>query len=372
MGICILTSVHSPFDVRIFHKQAKSLLDAGHKIDLIAPHSETACVEGIQIHGVHRPKTRWSRFLILSWMILFKAIKRNSCIYHFHDPELIPVGLLLKLLGKKVVYDVHEDYSEDIQTKDWIPIKMRLMAANLIGRFEKWSSKFFDGVIFATPVIAQVFASPKNGIIIQNYPDIKEFEKSGRSGTAGKNENAVVYAGGISEPRGIREMIGAVEMINRITPVRLVLAGEFKPMSLLHKLSATDGWKHVEYAGFLSRREIKEVYQRASAGLVVLHPGPNRTRTQPIKLFEYMAAGIPVIASDFPVWRKYIAEARCGICVNPQDIRAIADAIMFMVKNPAEALEMGMNGRRAIEKSYNWNAESGKLISFYGKLTENK
>jgi glycosyltransferase involved in cell wall biosynthesis len=101
---------------------------------------------------------------------------------------------------------------------------------------------------------------------------------------------------------------------------------------------------------------------------VILHPEKSFITSQPTKLFEYMAAGIPVIASDFPLWRSIIQEAGCGILVDPLDTQAIAAAIEYLVSNPREAEAMGQRGRRAAEKQFNWANEEQTLLSFYSSL----
>src|SRR6266852_8296265 len=111
--VCVLTSVHSPFDVRIFHKECKALVQAGYRVSMVAPHEEDMVVEGVAIRAVPRSRRRIWRMTGTALHVLRKALAEQADVYHFHDPELIPVGLFLRACGKKVVYDIHEDVPQD-------------------------------------------------------------------------------------------------------------------------------------------------------------------------------------------------------------------------------------------------------------------
>ena len=120
----------------------------------------------------------------------------------------------------------------------------------------------------------------------------------------------------------------------------------------------------------MSRGGVKELLNSARAGLVLLHPRINYVDALPIKLFEYMAVGIPVIASDFPLWRTIVDGANCGILVDPMKPEQIAKAIDWLLDNPREARKMGERGRRAVLERYNWSLEEKKLIELYDKLNK--
>jgi glycosyltransferase involved in cell wall biosynthesis len=120
--------------------------------------------------------------------------------------------------------------------------------------------------------------------------------------------------------------------------------------------------------GVLDRRGVAEVLGRSVAGLVTLHPLVNYLDALPIKMFEYMSAGIPVIASDFVLWREIVQDGGCGLCVDPLKPNEIANAIDYLVTHPDEARRLGQNGRRAVVERYNWTVEEGKLLAFYGRL----
>ena len=124
----------------------------------------------------------------------------------------------------------------------------------------------------------------------------------------------------------------------------------------------------IRFIGRITRKEVNELYGSARAGIVIYQPAENHFEAQPIKLYEYMAAGLPVIASDFPLWKKIVEEAKCGICVNPEDPKAVRDACLEMLNNPEKAQEMGKAGRKTVIDKYSWEKEEKKLIALYKEL----
>jgi glycosyltransferase involved in cell wall biosynthesis len=179
---------------------------------------------------------------------------------------------------------------------------------------------------------------------------------------------AVVYIGSITRSRGILELVEGMSLLPSDTPLRLKLAGTFSPAELQDDMHTLPGWERVDYLGFLRRGQVTDLLGRVRAGLLVLHPEETYLCSMPIKLFEYMAAEIPVIASDFPLWRQIIEEARCGLLVDPLNPVAIAAAIERLYNHPAEAEQMGKRGRAAVESRYTWAGEERRLKELYESL----
>ncbi|MEA3420556.1 MAG: glycosyltransferase family 4 protein [Acidobacteriota bacterium] len=364
--VCILTSVHPPFDTRIFHKEAKSLAKAGYDVTLIAQHDKGEIVDKIRIVPLSKPKNRLERMTRTAWSVYRKALKIDADIYHFHDPELMPIGLLLKWHGKRVIYDVHEDVPRQNLSKDYIPVAFRKPISWLIGALEAFSARRFDGVVTATPFINKRFLElGANAANVNNCPIVSELYAAGNHWK--NKEKAVCYVGGIAQIRGAFEMVEAIGK----TKYRLLLAGNIES-AIETSLKQVQGWRQAETLGFVNREGVRAMMVRSMAGLVLFHPEPNHIDAQPNKMFEYMSAGIPVIASGFPLWREIIEGAECGLCVDPLDTEEIAEAIQFIIEHPAEAKQMGKNGRRAVEERYNWGIEEDKLLGFYRVLAHAK
>jgi glycosyltransferase involved in cell wall biosynthesis len=374
LKVCHLTSVHPTEDIRIFVKECSYLSEAGFDVSLVVGNSESYSKNGVNIIGAPvKSSNRYLRMIKGPQSVYKKALEVDADVYHFHDPELLPVGLLLKSKGKKVIYDVHEDVPQQVLSKQWIPKPLRKLVSRMVEGLERYASNRFDAVVTATPTINERFLTyQQNSVTIHNFPIMNELIGEG-SAEAVKpmDKNKIVYIGGITRLRGIEEMVRSMEKLNKDTAssdVTLHLAGAFAPPSLQKEMEQLEGWNHVNFEGYLNRKEVSDLLNTSSVGLVILHPEPRYVVSYPIKLFEYMSAGLPVIASDFPLWRGIVEDAQCGICVDPMSPGEIADAVRYLLNNKEEARKMGENGRKAIMNKYNWEQESVRLVELYKSL----
>jgi glycosyltransferase involved in cell wall biosynthesis len=360
--ICHITTVHLPSDVRIFHKECKTLAGADYEVILIAQHDKKEVIDGVHIIPLPRIKGRFKRMLLLPFMALIRSLNLNAKVYHFHDPELIPIGLILKKLGKKVIYDVHEDLPRQLLSKPYLNKFSKVILSKIIEIYENYAAKKFDYIITATPYIRDRFKKLNpNTIDINNFPLLNEFYTLD---IKTKNGNAVCYIGGISKKRGIVELIKSLEYVDTI----LHLAGEFESEDLKKEVMKLSGWKKVKYYGFVNREKVKEILTNVNAGIVNFLPELNHINSMPNKIFEYMSASLPVIASNFPLWKEIIEKNNCGICVDPTNPEEIAKAIKYLITHPEEAKKIGENGRRAVFEKYNWEKESEKLLDLYKEI----
>jgi len=364
--ICHLTSVHPAFDIRIFYKECKTLLQAGYEVVLIAPHEREEEVEGVRIQAFPKARNRFERMTQILWQIYKTAIKENADLYHFHDVELIPVGILLKLHNKKVIYDVHEDYSQALLSREWIFPWLRPQVTRMVKVAEWAGTKLFDGIVTATPQIANLFP-PSKTITIQNFPIIDEFAED-TARPYQERLQVLIYLGAISVLRGVKEMVAAMSYLPKTSEAKLWLAGKFSPAELETEIGKQPGWDRVNFLGWQSHEEVLSVIGKARLGLLLLHPIPNHITSRPNKLFEYMAGGIPVIASNFPLWREIIEGAGCGVLVDPFDIKRVAESIKWLLEAPEEAEKMGKRGQEVAFEHYNWDIEGQKLLQFYDSI----
>ena len=364
---CMLTSAHHPIlDPRIFHKQAVTLHDSGYRVTIIGPHSNDTIVDGINIRGIPKARNRFVRMFLSSWRIFRRSLKEKADIYHFHDPDLIPVGLFLKFLGAKVIYDVHEDYPASIRASEWMPHSMRWISASAFDVLEKICHCFFDATVAATGDISKRFRSSRS-MVLHNYPVLNcSLEMTNHKSCS--KDHTIIYVGALSKVRGISEIMQSLEYIDEKLRVKLKLLGKFTESDFEKEIRATEIFSQVDLK-YVPYKEVILHLSNADIGLVLLHPLPNYIRSMPTKLFEYMSAGLPVIASNFPLWKHIVEKNNCGLTVDPTKPREIAAAVEYLMERPELMEEMGKNGKMAALKEYNWEQESVKLLDLMTRLT---
>lgn len=364
--ICHITSVHKQNDTRIFHKECKSLAASGYDTILLVLNGRNEEIDGVKIISLDfNSKGRVHRILQSGKAILAKAVELNAAVYHLHDPELLRIALeLKKKTGAKVIYDSHEDLPKQILDKHWIPSLIRNRLSKIIYRYEMRIAKKMDGVVSVTETICNRFKKVNSNVaLVANYPVLSEMELLSSNSTK-RRENTICYIGGLFPTRGIKELVQALEH----TEATLLLAGTFSSEEFEKEVKSLKGWEKVKFYGFVGRKEIVEILESSNIGIVTLHPTKSYLEALPIKLFEYMSAKLPVIASDFEMWKSLVLDNNCGVMVNPIDPKAIADKINYLLSNPSIAKEMGQNGYQAVHEKYSWETQAIKLNSFYTKI----
>ncbi|MDA9366598.1 glycosyltransferase [Pseudomonadales bacterium] len=361
-----LSSAHPRDDVRIFRKMAMSASKHYDVLFIVADGLGQSVIDGIKILDAgKRSDSRLRRMTSTVDKVYKKALKAEGDLYHLHDPELIPIGLKLKRKGFKVIFDAHEDLPKQLRSKPYLNSVLKRLLPFVFEAYEKFAFKKFDAVVGATPAITKKLAgiNPMS-YNINNYPILGELKSSADSDWSTKR-NEVCYLGGISEIRGITELVAALP---HVSSIRLNLAGRFSAIGTERDVKASIGWEQVNALGFINRREAADVLARSKAGIVTFHDYPNHVDAQPNKMFEYMSAGLPIIASNFALWKQIVEGNHCGICVDPRDSSAIADAISYILENPKEAQRMGSNSLTAVKERYNWLPEEKTLISMYKRI----
>tara|TARA_R110002124_G_scaffold75612_5_gene202924 strand:+ start:10907 stop:12067 length:1161 start_codon:yes stop_codon:yes gene_type:complete len=323
--------------------------------------------DGYQVIDTGQRLSRLKRMSFGGWRMFRAILRARPKIAHFHDPELIPWAMLLRVCGIKIIYDVHEDYPEAVSQNFRLSSLVRRSLPPVV-RFVEWvSTPFFSGIVTVTRQIEGRFPTGKT-VLVRNWPIVSEYHAP--SGTPMHDRpREVAYVGTITQNRNIVGMLDAIHSL-RDADVTLRLAGDF-PVAVDEAVTrAHVGWDRVTFDGWVSRDGIAGILASTRAGLVVLKPIKHETLSLPIKLFEYMAAGVPLISSDFPLWREIIDDVGCGLLVDPLKPDEIAEAIRWMVDNPDEAAEMGKRGRDAVLTRYNWEQEADVLYQLYKSILE--
>lgn len=364
-SVCHLTSVHKRDDTRIFVKQCSSLAEHGYSVSLVVADGKgNDCLNGVHIVDVGKPLSRFERFWRKGSAIYRTAKSIEADLYHFHDPELYFVGLLLRMKGKAVVFDAHEDVPLQILSKPYLNRFSAFFLSKLVSIIEAFVCARLNGVVAATPFIREKFKKINAlSVDINNFPKLEDI---GEPTNWSEKKKEFCYVGGISLVRGVKEAVRACEFLEK--DIVFNLAGNFVESDLEAEVTAYKSWERVRPWGFVNRTGVRDVLQRSKVGLVTLHPIPNYLDSLPVKMFEYMAAGIPVVASNFPYFKSIVEKIGCGVCVNPLDPKAIADAVTNILLDDAAARKMGERGRKAVLEQYNWDVEFPKLDVLYKNI----
>lgn len=368
--VCHITSAHKRYDVRVFEKECRTSAKFGFETYLLVnDNKENELVNNVRIISSGKNfSTRISRvlFSLKHFYKLAKVI--DAQIYHLHDPELLPLALKLKKRGKKVIFDSHEYYSEQLKEKNYLPKIIRKIITFTYTLYERYIFKRIDSVIYPCTLN---YAKSTNQIkakritYLNNVPRLEDyyFEYEERK----FNEDTYLcYAGTLSYDRGLIQMIKAAYEANS----KLHLSGRFSPPSLYKDITRLIEFSSVQYHGYLAKNQVLSIYKKSSIGInILLDKGQySITNNLSTKVYEYMAMGLPVILTETEYSKLILKEYPFGISVDPKNIEEIVNAIEYLKKNPDIASKMSKFGRKAILEKYNWELEEIKLITLYNDL----
>ncbi len=366
--VCHMTSVHTRYDIRIFQKECVSLAEAGFEVYLVVNDVYADEVKNaIHIRSTsYQAKSRMERMLHAARKVYQTALQIDADIYHFHDPELLPYGYKLKKKGYKVVFDSHEFIWKQMECRDYLPKAFRKIASWLYRKCEGYVVGKIDAVIVPCTYDGKSYFGDKckREVLVNNYPRLEEMDKEEICFCDRKRQ--ACYIGGLTEQRGAVIMARACLK----TGIPLALAGRFSSDEL--KREVLEASPDIVYKGNLQRLGVKKLLGESFMGICVLQDeGQYRHLDNlPTKVYEYMGAGMPVIISDFPYYKKMIQRYQCGRCVCPDHADDIAAHMEWLLSHPMEAEEMGRNGRRAVMQEFNWKAEEKKLLRLYDELRQ--
>tara|TARA_B110000003_G_scaffold272232_1_gene307725 strand:+ start:362 stop:1471 length:1110 start_codon:yes stop_codon:yes gene_type:complete len=361
--ICYFTSKKSS-DTRVFEKECSSLVNAGYEVYLVSPNAKDEIKNGVHIVGFpYRPKGFLRRNFCLPKLLFKKALSINADIYHFNDPSCLHYGAKLKREGKKVIFDSFEDHPLLIFEKTKIPKKLLYIISKMYTAYEYYYCRKFNALISCYHWTQERFQKAcKINQLVFNFPILKpsitKFEYD--------TKPSLCYAGLFSEMWKIENI---VRSLSDLGDIQFNLAGHGDE-GYIDKLRNLKGWEKVNYMGSVEREKVPSlIYKKSRIGMVLLDYIPlckgNVGNLSNNKFFEYMMAGLPIICTDFSLWKEIVEPNKCGICINPNDIDEIVSAIKYLVNNPDLAKKMGENGRKIVEQKYNWKSEEKKLIDLY-------
>lgn len=365
--VCVMTSAHPVRDIRVFHKQCRSLAKAGYSVTYLVPHDRMEAIDGVKIKPLKKGKGRLSRFTTTNIDLAIKALKQDADIFHYHDPELFWIGLLLKLKGKIVIADFHEYYIAVARESKWIKYDiLKRLAAGMVWISNQLVNLCFDHIVVVSERTGECFS--KNKVTrIQNFPILTEFARKKEDADTSLSPY-IAYAGAINDNTCIPEILDALLEVNKKQNCSLKLMGKI-PENYIKKITAHPAAEKVEYLGLLPREKMIPVLQSAYAGIALYKPDSiNNQNGQPNKNFEFMALGKPVITNNFPATLPYIEGTNSGLCIRSDDVGQISGAILKLLENPEEAQKMGENGYNAVHERFNWSTQEEILLDLYKTL----
>jgi glycosyltransferase involved in cell wall biosynthesis len=362
--ICHCTVVHTSLKSRTFHRQLLPLARLGFDVRYIAPTPPGAPTSGITMIGLGRPRTFLQR--LASWpALLKKLLQQNAHIYHIQDPQLLPLAFVLKFLfRRRVVYDAYEDFPSIAAAKSSVPVRLRPFAATVVASVERLAARAFDAIITADPITMRRFAraGPSKKLVLYNFPNLQFFPKPQTQ--AAKFD--LVYRGGISERTGALVLLEALRLLAaRPRPPRLLLVGYFDSACAEHQfrelVRALNLDSLVEIRGRIEHESMAAALSEARIGVSPLLATPKFQKNIPVKLFEYWACGLPVVATDLSPIRPFFREGEAGLLVEPGSATEVAEALTWLFDHPTSTRRMGKRGRELIVERFNSEAEVRKL-----------
>ncbi len=367
--VCHITTVHPPFDGRIFHKECLSLKEAGYEVHLVACHDRDETVNGVHIHGLPSPSGRLVRLALWPWLAYRKilSIRPRPDLIHFHDPELLLMGMVLRLRGFRVVFDVHENVAGQLLHKPYLPQPLRRSLAAAYPFIER-SLVSGMGTVHVMENIALRYRLPR--VVVRNLPVVRfrpeEYSKSFQPPWR------IIYTGGVTRDRGAIRMLELMEdLVANGVDAKLRIVGQAEPgvaEEMLCFINAHGLTERVAMTGGVPWQESLAMVRQSHLGLCLLAPTPNYTNGLPVKGYEYLSFGLACLASNFECYRPVFEHTGSGILVDPLDRKAILQAALGLLRDPGRMAQMGRNGVEEVYRSSNWQKEFKCLLGFYDEM----
>ena len=357
--ICHFTSVHPRYDPRIFLKQCSSLAKHYKTFLIVADGYGNENKNGVSIIDVGaKHKNKLKRFFITAYKVYRAAKKTNALIYEFHDPELLMYGLFLKNKSNKIIFDMHEDTSGQILVRDWIPGYLKQITSFCYSFIEKKILKKVNLIFVPQEFMRKKFLHINKTVVIQNYP-LNGFYPDIRPKDEVEN---LLYVGSISFPRGIINMLNMLELLN----IHLKLVGAFADKNTEMVAKNHPAWSKVDYMGTLPYDEVKKIYLGNHIGLIPFCNVGQYRHSHVIKVFEYMAYGLPIIMPDFGDWKSFNGVYKVGKNTNTEDAYEFSQTVTEMLNE--NIISYSSNGRKHVKNEFLWDSVEDVLLKRYEDL----
>lgn len=367
MHYCFVTGLYSRTDSLMFYRQGRSLVEAGFKVTyVVCDDLPDEVKEGIHIISTgYKPTGRFNRFLNSRRIIKKYIDKVDADVYQISDPELMSLIGYVKRKNKKVVFNLREYYPDLLKRKSYIPEFLKKPISSLCASLMNRHLRRYDAVFTVADWIYEILKT-KHGVtkggLLTNFPVVNgDFSLTKEEYM--QRDDVVCYVGTIYA-RSHQEKI--LDALTTVPSAKYLLAGRFEDG--VNYIENHPYWPNVEFINGFPRSEMEKIMSRATISNTLRDFMGRDGSYGVIKIFESMEQGLPVLLSDVPLYRHIVDKYKCGLCVDPNDSVAIAEAIKYLIEHKVEAYEMGQRGREAVLKEYNWQKQAEKYIKVISNL----
>ena len=347
----------------VLYRQCQTLLKNGHNVKIIAwdrtnkrPKNEN--IDGIEVQnvGVKCSYGDLAHLLVKIFsyysQVFRMVLKEKFDVMHCHDIQTIPIGLFIgKLLGKKVIYDVHDFYFDS-----------ESLLNNMLKAIDSFFASKADFITVPSDYFSKYYMRINNNVsVIFNVPEKDLFVPIKTS----PQESAftISYFGSV---RWDKQLVDMIKVTSELDGVEVFIGGGGIKMKEIKKIAKK--YRHVKVEGYVPYNNLVKRYWQSDC-IYVVYPPTNQAikYSVPMKIFEAMACGIPVIANSEGYTGTFVKGNNVGRCIDEGDLQQIRKAIISLRDDPSLREKLGENGRKLIEEVYNWENMEKRLLEVYGE-----
>jgi glycosyltransferase involved in cell wall biosynthesis len=367
--VLLLSTVHPPADPRIVYKIAPTLAK-DYEVVLALPGLPPPLVSSEVATVIRLPQFRrlLARLLFCHPVVLWKCLRLRPDVIHIFVPELIPIAFLFRFLGTRVIYEIQENLYKKFGLKRY---NKALIFRYLFSFFDHLARRYFYCILTEDAYRQEYQELRYPSAVVHNYAMLPFLDSLPTQPTPLTNSPFFIYSGVISLERSFDTLVSALALLVKTYPdIQVHLFG---PSQLSREeMEALPYFKtiqsHLTFYGYTDQRIALAQANKAIAGLALLKPVGDYPDSYTTKLFEYMALRIPVVTSDFSLYKQVVETNGCGFCISPYNAQTLAEKLLWLVENPAKRQIMGERGRAAVKNKYNWHSEERILMKYYRSI----